>query len=1657
MMVAQKKGISTSLEASSHANAHQLQTLYFTEHFHVHARKIEHMYRSAMQDTGAHVLYLCIGFLQFPETQSSKRMFKAPLIHIPVNISHTYTANHQLRYTITYTGDDVVENLALVEKLKQTYNITLPSIPDISATFETDYLANITKKVGALTNFEVHHHVSLAVLNFTNTLIFHDLEPARWQLRIRNTLYQHPIVQTLANPPKSSSTQSLPTPSDTALLPLICEADGSQVRAITDATLRDESMVIVGPPGTGKSQTITNLIGAFLAQGKTVLFVAEKLAALDVVKSRLAQAGLEPFLLELHSDKTNKKSVLESLQHRLHYRPPFEITENHINAFTNAEKQLHQYASFLRQSDTNPLSVTHSELIWQSIQQRTEEQPPITLSNTYIPDITRMTPKTLLTHQTRLQTIQHLFERVDATQLHAFASMRGRSTAHKTFTKLKNTIKSCNNLLHAIINSSSQLLNAHANIPTSTLSDLTPVDIANMAQLCNQVVRFAKHLEMLHNMTASQAHLDNVKQQLVLLKQDRALDAQHTSRITTHFGTAVPFDEKTHHTITTNLAHIAHTIPTYITSTSILATTTYLVELTTQLLECYKHFHATWQKWQMPFHNLISVQHLKLLINIRPLWHNLLPEHCAQLAHVTISSDIHHQLTDLIQQQAQLTHMRAQINKFFHINEELPEIHACVDAINAFNKYPRWYGFLRTEWRRARAFYYRHALSRTTVPTAIMVQHLTDLYEYLTAVQHYLTHPCWSQIHLQPSLHIQFNDIQQSVHYFTDIHKHYAALGYDGVAWFQKDTEQLIQFVRDMHESHTAMYEFVEVWQKCVHIAPRTFESHTSLAQTMQTVTNLHNALHDVDSFLKQYDMKNHDYLQFQTALDEWKHWADHRTRVAQQVHYQHAFGKLFIGINSNVRTIQTLISTADAIYHPTFHSTARTIMQHAFTDQVTFQNFHDIFSTIQQDVRAFDNALTLLGEHVHLHPFFAQTWPIHTYHTVLQRIFTDVQQPQFKDWIAYTAATDTFERYSSISTMSPNTSVYHVPTQSVGTVIDIQPTTWNITLDRDHQHVIVPFHTVVPDDTPHTHIAWLWHIFEQGMGSQSLADTYTRMVIHAVLQSHANKLLSPSIQKQRRAYHKLDRFIIANQGHKIATKIYKPKLPQGIDATRVDQKTEMALLQHLLPQQRPRMPIRQVLSRATRAVQALKPCFMMSPQSIAQFLEPGRISFDVVIMDEASQMTPSDALGAIIRGRQLIVVGDPKQLPPTQFFTQNLHTHSDAEDDAITSESILDMCMQRFTNIQHLQWHYRSQHHSLIAFANHHFYQQQLQVFPSPYQATQDLGITTYYIDRAVYKDQMNEAEALHIVQCVQSHILTKPNKSLGIVTLNLKQRELIHELIEAQLGERTEFITYVQHWEQQGTPFIIKNLENIQGDERDTIMISTTFGPNQEGNIYQNFGPISRELGWRRLNVLFTRAKQSMILVTSLRPYQIQVNDTTPRGTVAFADYLEYAFHQDAHLENIPTSTLPYHPIATYLQPILAQHGYRVTANLGYSGFAIDLAIHHPTINGAFIAAIITDGPYYQQATTVRDRERLHQETLERMGWNGRIHHIWSNEWYQNPDKALQSLLVFLAELNAQALQQHPIQDTLYSEIAARTLYGKPANNHENDILTRIKGYLY
>ena len=449
----------------------------------------------------------------------------------------------------------------------------------------------------------------------------------------------------------------------------------------------------------------------------------------------------------------------------------------------------------------------------------------------------------------------------------------------------------------------------------------------------------------------------------------------------------------------------------------------------------------------------------------------------------------------------------------------------------------------------------------------------------------------------------------------------------------------------------------------------------------------------------------------------------------------------------------------------------------------------------------------------------------------------------------------------------------------------------------------------------------------------------------------------------------------------------------------------QVGVLRREFEKKRRHLPLRKLMTDAGNAILQIKPVFMMSPLSIAKFIPPGSIRFDLVIFDEASQVRPVDAMGAILRARQAVVVGDSKQLPPTSFFDRVADGDDDSAEQAATAdlESILGMFCATGAPQRMLRWHYRSRHESLIAVSNQEFYDNRLVLFPSPDAKREETGLcfrqgTGTCYERGARK-RFNAGEARVVADAVMAHARQKPHLTLGVAAFSLSQARRIEDEVELRRrADPSSEAFFVGHAEE---PFFVKNLENVQGDERDVILISVGYGKVDGGHMPMNFGPLNQEGGERRLNVLITRARRRLEVHANFVAGDLDLGRTGARGVEALKTFLQYA---ETGVLDVPrlTGQEADSPFEEAVAEALQGRGHEVHHQVGSAGFFIDLAVVDRRQPGRYLLGIECDGASYHSARSARDRDRLRQQVLEGLGWT--IHRIWSTDWFKYPARELE-----------------------------------------------------
>lgn len=442
---------------------------------------------------------------------------------------------------------------------------------------------------------------------------------------------------------------------------------------------------------------------------------------------------------------------------------------------------------------------------------------------------------------------------------------------------------------------------------------------------------------------------------------------------------------------------------------------------------------------------------------------------------------------------------------------------------------------------------------------------------------------------------------------------------------------------------------------------------------------------------------------------------------------------------------------------------------------------------------------------------------------------------------------------------------------------------------------------------------------------------------------------------------------------------------------------SEIGILRKAIKSQRKAMPIRKLFNEIPVLLRKICPCMLMSPISVAQYIDPSFPKFDLVIFDEASQLPTGESVGALARGENVIVVGDPKQLPPTSFFMTNQHDEENIEVEDM--ESLLDDCLALGMPQNHLLWHYRSRHESLIAYSNMTYYDNKLYTFPSPNDRVSE--VKWVYVegqyDRGKTKQNRAEAEAVveEVLRRLHDEELRK--SSIGVVTFSSVQQELIDDLLHEALHKEPDLEQYCVNVEE---PLFIKNLENVQGDERDVILFSVGYGPDASGKVAMNFGPLNQDGGWRRLNVAISRSRKSMMIYSSFRPEQLDLSRTSAAGIIGLKGFLEFAARgKNALYQNVNNIKLRNSDVAKSIVSRLREAGYNADLDIGTSEYKVDIGVMDPENSDKYCLGILLDGENYMAAATARDRNLGQPSVLKGLGWN--LHRVWTLDWLDTPER--------------------------------------------------------
>lgn len=1497
---------------------------------------IHDRYRGHERETGLHTLFLVFGFAEWFEDDQSELGLHAPALLLPVHLERTLKRGRYI-FTLSAGDEDLQLNVAMRELLRQRFGLEAPELRD-SETPESYFirLAGLLEETG---RFSLRRFVSLAVLPFPRMVLWQDLDPEQWP---ENAFSEHELLVRLLGADSSGSAPSFgedypidePTFGKT-VPPLVTEADVSQHSALIDVAA-GLPLALEGPPGTGKSQTITNMIAGALDKGKKVLFIAEKQAALGVVAERLRELGFGPLLLELHSDRATKTGMIDSLRERVDARASND-SRNLGELQEDLEKQRTQLRSYLSLlgKPLGELGRTAHRLIWRylNLRQGIADSAVIAAEAAHaIEDALILTPAAL---QGRREILDQVGAKL-AEMVADYGSVDGNAWTRAAKIDVLDTaatLGAMRNLASAglVLDNTVRRIRAETAFPLSSnvqtirlqaemmreAAEPTNVSDAELRSVLAEPEEAARLLTDRARWDARADAVSNVGVD-VLLAPAAAIDELDGALIgsvgrgTAGDARAAAKEERRQHAILSDLGAEAEALA--------------------------ERFGVEGKRTR--------IDQLRTLCDI------------------------------LVERDEANETVRA-LCRTAVLSDNFPAMLAAQSRIAAD---------LRDR---------RSALHGQVTPEAFM----SEPYELRRIADNLETAGLFRRI-------------------FSGEYKHdrriaeraFGSLGdRSDAANKLRVIAQLLDEERQFESSPAQRFFADGLWA-----GPAS--DWDSLAAARSLAERSYDRL--VEAGLDGLVERILDASALELRGSTVKAIAL-ATPLADLPASENdaTFSEMLASVDKRARVLERLAAALDALEivdDARLRDDGSTIVDwmRAFrlTDDEFRQSRRPVILSWASDPKIDASALAAaLNYRSALHPDLVAM--LEKSESPSRSI--DAIRAASADLMslhsAWTSAGETLESFTATKAetlLDPGNS-------DIGVLASASEV---LAADEAGLRLAADLHRYL-DEASKQGCRFIVDLGAAGeVDTDKLSDFYELLVSRAILAHYLKgdgeslkRLGGMSLETIRSRFREIDRNLQDVEAKRIVAQRLADRSIWGRDSGPKGSWTERALIDNELSKKKRHIPIRDLTKRAGRALQSMKPVWMMSPSSVAQYVQPATVTFDLIVIDEASQMRPEYAVSSILRGRQLVVVGDSRQLPPTDFFQSSLSamdgSDGNGDDDetlTVDTESILDLANSRLGTRRQLNWHYRSRHESLIQFSNRQFYDRRLVVFPSPDTDDPLLGVKHVFVG-GTYDASINQEEAEAVIRDAIGLMITHPECSMGIATMNIKQTELIKSEFDRLAGEQEAVRNYIAAFEGGIDRFFIKNLENVQGDERDIVLISTVYGPDKDGRVMQRFGPIASDVGHRRLNVLVTRARLSTRVYTSLRSGDIKITETSKPGTVATQAYLTYA-EGGARFE-VAQGAEADSDFEVFVADRLRAAGFEVIHQVGVEKFRIDLGIRHPDYPLGFISGVECDGASYHSGFTVRDRDKIRQNVLEGLGWN--IYRVWSTDWFTDPDREAAKLI--------------------------------------------------
>lgn len=1454
--------------------------------------------RMAMQEGGSNTLFIALGFLVWTRPDKPESRVKAPLILLPITLNRKSARSG---FTLQEHEDEALFNPTLVEMLRQDFQLELGiAAGDLPRDESGLDISSIWKRVRSaikdIRGWEVSEDVVLSMFSFAKYLMWKDLSDRTEDLR------KSPVVAHLIDTPREPYPSTTPFPEIRRLdsdyppqqvfSPL--PADSSQLSAVM-AAARGKDFVLIGPPGTGKSQTIANLIAQCLAENKRVLFVAEKIAALDVVFRRLREVGLGEFCLELHSNKSRKLDVLSQLQKSWESKGEVDAAtwESKARQLGHVREQLSTYVERLHHRHANGWT------IFKAI--------GCVVGGDALPDLRFSWASHRVHDEVALAELRNLAGRLQA---NAAAVNPGQLLAGP--------------LVSVYVTDWSakwqqEMVKSAQTLHTTSLDFLTAAQslghMLGMAwpalsrQTRSALGVLAKALPQASSQDWSFCALPDSETICAALKAGDDLLGQHRD-ISSRMSTPWPAELQIRMSQAVDLLDKYRNVRTELGSPWPPAVSDE-IERGVRLIEEMGQLRAGLSVKYGTGVGQLNVSQLqrdwakagKALWPMSWLGKRKLRSALEAVIEGTGEPRIADDLSALV--------------RIKSLREEVQQLNPGAAAEGL------WAGV------KTRVDHARSALKANTALHAARM-HKPFALEGLDA----------------------------------------AADGYCGERWTRE-----VQRMKTLLEMHHRLGECASLsesshglWQghntdSAVLRSALAFERERLLLQQRGTLQAPHQDV--AEGRCGPALQQQHELLQRRATVEVrllsmaglatecpgvWNALDTDSERIERALKFHASLKAGLSGLGMD--------SSSVAAARSSLHHVLATRRAELGDSAVIGQACHMVMAQLTGINSATDLFCNNAAQPDNVRRAFADLAPAELAEAA-EKLY--VHHHGLHAWCAW--------RHAQVDARNAGLPAL-VGAIEVGDVVPAQvPAAFEVNYAR-------------------------WWLAEAVDEDQVL-----------------KRFVSAEHELRIKEFRTLD-----DEFTKVSREWIRAKLCANLPATdNVQRNSEWGILRHEITKKKQHKPLRQLLQEIPSVVLRLTPCLLMSPLSIAQYLSAETSNFDLVVFDEASQIPVWDAIGAMARGKQVVMVGDPKQLPPTNFFGRS--EGADGDDDVVEGdlESILDECLGASLPIRNLSWHYRSRHESLIAFSNHRYYGGGLVTFPSP--VTDDRAVSFHIVNGRYEKGgaRINQPEAQALVSDLVSR-LKRPDfrasgLTIGVVTFNSEQQGLIEDLLDDARRKDPSLEPYFSEMELE--PVFVKNLESVQGDERDIMYFSITYGPDMAGTVSMNFGPLNRDGGERRLNVAVTRARHELRVFSSLRGEQMDLSRTKANGVRDLKHFLEFAEYGPRALAEAHRGSLGdfESPFESSVAAALGRKGWQVHTQIGASSFRVDLGVVHPDFGGRYLAGVECDGATYHRSATARDRDKLREQVLRGLGWE--IVRIWSTDWWVNPGGTLENVHAALTQL--------------------------------------------